>query len=380
MIPPGSTIGILGGGQLGRMIALAGRRMGYRFHVYDPSPTACAASVADHFVNAEYDDTLALDAFAAGVDVVTLEFENVPIEALQQLECLLPVRPNSHTLGICQNREAEKNFLHNGGYPCAPFAVIDSFDSLTTTFAEFGAPCVLKTAAFGYDGKGQVKIRSASDLKPAWEKLGEKRAVLEKWIQFEGEFSIICARNRRGETAVFPIAENIHTHHILDISVVPARIEPSAKAEAEKLACAIMDDLGTVGLLAVELFYMQDGSWLVNELAPRPHNSGHYTYDACITSQFEQHVRAVCDAPLGSTELIRPVAMVNLLGNAWHQQQPPNWEMLLRQPDLKLHLYDKGEAKPDRKMGHFCVFGETAFSAFERAKRLRDTLLQNIAE
>lgn len=376
MIPPGSTIGILGGGQLGRMIALAGRRMGYRFHIYDPSATACAASVADLFVNAPYDDAGALEAFAAGVDVVTLEFENIPLDALQQLEWRLPVRPDSRTLGVCQNREAEKTFLREGGYPCAPFRVVDSLSTLQEAVAAIGTPSVLKTAAFGYDGKGQIKLAADSDLEEVWHRMDGQRSVLEQWIRFEGEFSVICARNREGEIAAFPVAENVHTNHILDISLAPARISEKARHEAEELARAIMDDLGVVGLLAVELFYAGDDNWIVNELAPRPHNSGHYTYDACLTSQFEQHVRAVCGAPLGSTDLVRPVAMVNILGDAWKGNQAPDWQALLREPDLKLHLYDKGEAKQGRKMGHFCVFGDTPDAAFSRAKQLRDHFLR----
>lgn len=375
MIPPGSTIGILGGGQLGRMSALAGRRMGYRFHIYDPSATACAQSVADVFVNADYEDEQALAAFAEEVDVVTVEFENIPVDALQQLEWNLPVRPGSRVLGICQNREAEKFFLRESGFPCAPFEVVGSFDALKKAFAKLGSPCVLKTASFGYDGKGQSKIESEDDLQPAWEALGGVRAVLEQWVSFEAEYSIVCARNRKGEVRAFPIAENIHTNHILDISLAPARIDASSLASASDLVCSIMDELGVVGLLAVELFRTKEGAWLVNELAPRPHNSGHYSFDACVTSQFEQHIRAVCDLPLGATDLYKPVAMVNILGDAWREGHAPDWESLLKESDVKLHLYDKGEPRPGRKMGHFCVFGDTSDVVFERAQKLRDTYL-----
>lgn len=374
MIPPGGTIGILGGGQLGRMSVLAGRRMGYRFHVYDPEPTACAAPVADVFVNAAFEDEAALEVFASQVDVVTLEFENIPIEVLQRLEWNLPVRPDSRVLGVCQNREAEKCYLRDRGFPCAPFAVVDSLDELKKAFAGIGKAAVLKTARFGYDGKGQYKLNSKDDLEHAWKQMGGARCVIEKWIQHQGEYSLICARNRRGEISLFPMAENAHRNHILDVSVVPVPLEKALIEKAEELARVIAGDLGVVGILAVELFLDEEGEWLVNELAPRPHNSGHYTIDACATSQFEQHIRAVCDLPLGETQLLRPVAMLNVLGDAWPQGGVPDWEGLLQEPDLKLHLYDKGEAKRSRKMGHVCVFGEDAEEVRRRALALRARL------
>ncbi|MDX2110628.1 MAG: 5-(carboxyamino)imidazole ribonucleotide synthase [Verrucomicrobiota bacterium] len=374
MITPGSTIGILGGGQLGRMSVLSGRRMGYKFIIYEPSAGSAAGMVADKEINASYTDLSALEAFGDAVDVVTLEFENVPTIALSVLEKKRPVHPSKEVLGTCQNRLKEKLFLRTNGIPCAPFEVVHSAEELSQAVAKLGLPCVLKTADFGYDGKGQHKIVGTENLAELWKKLGYHTGVVEKWISFQGEYSVICARNEQGEEAVFPVAENQHVHHILHTTIVPARISEALVKEAEDCALLIARKLNVIGLLAVELFLTTEGKWLVNELAPRPHNSGHYSFDACLTSQFEQHVRAVCGLPLGSTALLRPVVMINLLGDIWKYGEP-DWSVLLSEPSVKLHLYDKGEPRPGRKMGHFCVLANDVEDALLSARKLEAALI-----
>lgn len=368
MLLPGSTIGMLGGGQLGRMSLLAGRRMGYRFHVFEPSQPSCAAAVAEATMTASYLDRSALAAFAEAVQLVTLEFENVPASALEFLELTRPVHPGSEVLRICQNRLREKLFLRERGFPCAPFAVVHSGAELEQAVATLGTPCVLKTADFGYDGKGQYKIVHPSAVSGLWERFGAQTGVLEQWIRHRGEFSVIVARNGRGQQAVYPLAENEHRQHILHRTIVPARVEPKLARQACALALTVAETIGVVGLLAVELFLTEDDAWLVNELAPRPHNSGHHTLESCLTSQFEQHIRAVCGLPLGSTELLSPAVMVNLLGEVW-QAGPPDWASLLADERCKLHLYDKGEARPGRKMGHFTTLAPTVEAALAAADR-----------
>ncbi len=361
MITPGSTIGILGGGQLGRMLILAGRSLGYRFHVFDPKGPCSAGMVADREVNAEYSDESALRAFAESVDVITLEFENIPVEVVDRLSAIKPVLPGRTALHICQHRQREKDFLKEHGLPCAPFEYADSPESLQAAVETVGIPCVIKTAAFGYDGKGQVKINSAedgADYAELWKHLGNPpRVVVEQWIHHVGEFSVICARKADGTKVTFPMAENVHVNHILHASIVPARVTNSTRDIADKLARDIADKLDVVGLIAVELFLNDDGNLIINEMAPRPHNSGHYSIDGCITSQFEQHIRAVTDLPFGSTELHSATVMINLLGDVW-QNGEPDWSGLLSDPHAKLHLYDKGDARPGRKMGHYCIVGD----------------------
>ncbi|MEO6847508.1 MAG: 5-(carboxyamino)imidazole ribonucleotide synthase [Chthoniobacterales bacterium] len=371
---PGATIGILGGGQLGRMTAIAARKMGYRVHIFEPSPQYPAGEVADKEINAPYEDEAALLKFVEEVDVVTLEFENIPSRTAEFLAGHVAVHPSANVLHICQNREREKCFLRENNIPHAPFAIVTSQQELEKAVAEIGLPCVLKTADFGYDGKGQVQIRTKDDIARAWDTLGGSRAVLEKWIAFEKEVSVICARSPQGETRCLPLSENIHTHHILDVSIVPGRVPDSVKAEAERIAIRIAEVFQLVGLIAVEFFVGKDGELLVNELAPRPHNSGHYSFDACVTSQFEQHVRAVCGLPLGDSRLLSPVVMVNILGDVWHGENPPDWVAVLRDPDAKLHLYGKRHAKPGRKMGHFCVLASDVEIALQRALALKQQL------
>ena len=372
VIPPGSTIGLLGGGQLGRMFGIAARRMGYRVHTFEPSPDSPAGQISDREFCGSYTDWDLLETFVRSVDVVTFEFENIPAEVVDRISQSKPVHPRSHVLHICQNREREKNFLFKHGYPHAPFAVVSDQAGLDAALSSIGAPAVLKSAEFGYDGKGQQKINPGDH--PNYPSFEDGRAVLEKWIAFERELSVICARSANGSTCVFPASENVHTHQILDYSIVPARIEPEVRRRAESIATNVAHDLDVVGLIAVELFLTHDNQLIVNELAPRPHNSGHYTFDACVTSQFEQQLRAVCGLPFGSPALLSPVVMVNLLGDLWAGGTQPDWLPVLSDPYAKLHLYGKSESRRGRKMGHFCVLRETLDEALSGALKIKQEL------
>ena len=373
VIPPGSTIGLLGGGQLGRMFAIAARRMGYRVHTFEPSPDSPAGQISDREFNGSYNDWDLLETFVRSVDVVTFEFENVPAQVVDMISRSKPVHPRSEVLHICQNREREKSFLRRHHYPHVPFAIISNQAELDAAIDFIGVPAVLKSADFGYDGKGQQKINPGDrfDYSPAT----AGSSVLEKWISFDRELSVICARDAKGHVCVFPASENVHSHHILDYSIVPARIAPSAQRLAQSIAQNIARDLEVVGLIAVEFFLTRDDQLIVNELAPRPHNSGHYTLDACVTSQFEQQLRAVCGLPFGSPELLRPVVMVNLLGDLWKTGRPPDWQPVLDNPCAKLHLYGKLEGRPGRKMGHFCVLRETIDQALSEALQIKQELI-----
>jgi 5-(carboxyamino)imidazole ribonucleotide synthase len=364
---PGATVGLIGGGQLGRMFAIAARRMGYRVHTLEPSPDSPAGQISDREFSAAYDDMQALEEFATGVDVITFEFENIPAASLQRVAALRPVRPRPEVLHICQNRAREKEFLQRHNFPVADYRVVASAADAAAEAAAMGFPCVLKTADFGYDGKGQSKLGSAAEAAEAWARLDAPRAVLEEWVDFRCEISVVCARDASGRVECFPASENLHRHHILHRSVVPARVDPSTAREAELLAVRIARALDVVGLLAVEFFVRRDGSLVVNELAPRPHNSGHFSFDACATSQFEQQLRAVCGLPLGSPRLLTAVVMVNLLGEAWADGEP-DWAALLSDPDVKLHIYGKSAVRAGRKMGHFCVLKPTVEEAVAAAE------------
>ncbi|GAB4175077.1 MAG: 5-(carboxyamino)imidazole ribonucleotide synthase [Terrimicrobiaceae bacterium] len=357
-ILPGSTLGILGGGQLGRMFAIAARRMGYRVHTLEPAPDSPAGQVCDLEVVAPYDDLDAVRRFARGVDVISFEFENIPRASVQAASEICPVRPSADVLHVCQNREREKVFLRSKGFPCAPFHVVESLAGLSAGLTSVGTPAVLKTADFGYDGKGQIKLQGGEDPAEIWKAFGEARAVLEGWIPFEAELSVIVARGLDGSVVAYPPVENRHRNHVLDVTIAPAGFAPEILSFAVKLAEEIATALEVVGLLAVEMFLCAEGRLLVNELAPRPHNSGHFTFDACVTSQFEQQLRAVCGLPLGSTDLLAPAVMLNLLGDRW-QPRTPDWCRLLSDPSAKLHLYGKHEARPGRKMGHVTFLGRT---------------------
>lgn len=361
-ILPGGTIGLLGGGQLGRMIALAGRNMGYRFVALDPTPDSPSGQVSDRQIVASYTDRNGAKELARLSDVITYEFENVDADVAAILEAESWVPQGSELLRITQHRIREKSTVASLGVPVAPFRPVDSLASLQAAVAELGLPAVLKTATGGYDGKGQRVLRRPEDLQPAFEELSlaNTELIVEQFIPFDKELSVIVARNSDGETATFPVAENVHVHNILHLSIVPARVSQSIQDEAQALARTIAEGLGIVGLLAVEMFYTGDGRLYVNELAPRPHNSGHYTMDACVTSQFEQHVRAVCNLPLGSTRLLTPVVMVNILGE---HVQPVLERIQHLPPSCKLHLYGKHEAKERRKMGHLNVLAETVEEA-----------------
>ena len=370
---PGGVVGILGGGQLGRMLAIAARRMGYSVHAYEPQPDCPAGQICDLEVNAPYTDAAALKKFANGVDVVSFEFENIPRSAIETVSEMRPVHPRGEVLHICQNREREKTFLHSNGFPCAPFRVVDSAASLAEALQEIGTPSVLKTADFGYDGKGQIKLDAGADATEVWNRFGAPRGVLEKWISFRAELSVVCARSTDGKTVAFPVSENQHSHHILDLSIVPARFPDDVLESATRLGTQITEALDVVGLLAVEFFLTDDNQLVVNELAPRPHNSGHFTFDACMTSQFEQQLRAVCGLPLGSPDLMSPVVMWNLLGDLWNNGEP-DWNVILENPRAKLHLYGKSEARPGRKMGHVCVMAESTEQAIREIETMKQRL------
>ena len=357
---PGSAIGVLGGGQLGRMMALAGIAMGYRFVTLDPAKDAPCAQAAQH-IRAPYDDLAAAEELAKRSDVITYEFENVSLDVVEVLERDAYVPQGSRLLQTTKHRLREKGALTAAGIPVAPYAAIHSLEDLEQSLAAVGGRGVLKTCTGGYDGKGQYMIQRPEEAQTAYESLAATGAelVLEAYIPFVKELSVIAARNPNGDIATFPVAENIHRDHILHQSIVPARIAPEVLDEAERIARRIAESLEVVGLIAVEMFLTEDNQLLVNELAPRPHNSGHYTMDACKTSQFEQHIRAICNLPLGDTALLTPVVMVNLLGE--HQSDMLQW---LSEEDKaakklgvtpKLHDYGKSEALPKRKMGHINV-------------------------
>jgi len=344
---PGATIGILGGGQLGRMTALAAARLGFRTHVFCPDHDSPAAQVTAVSTVAAYDDEEALAAFADDVDVVTFEFENIPDTTAEFLAAHKPTRPKPHILHIAQQRLREKDFLASIGVPVTRYQAVADVAALHGAVAAMGRPCILKSAQFGYDGKGQVRIAGDTDLREAWRRMGGTLGILEAEVDFALEASVIIARGIDGETALYPPVENRHRNHILDETIAPATLAPSTVASAEGIARQIAQELGLVGLLAVELFITRKGDVLVNELAPRPHNSGHWTVDACVTSQFEQFVRAVCGLPLGSTAPHSAAVMKNLIGD-----DVDRWRDVLADPGAKLHLYGKAEARPGRKMGH----------------------------
>jgi 5-(carboxyamino)imidazole ribonucleotide synthase len=330
--------------------------------------------VADIEVTAAYDDLDALRAFAGQVDVVTFEFENVPAEAIAAIEALAPVRPSGVALHTTQQRAREKTFLADHGFPTAPFAAAATLDELWEAVARVGTPAVVKTAAFGYDGKGQHRVTTPADIEHIWTAIGHQEAVVEKFVDLQAEISIVAARGLDGSMAEYPPFENRHRHHILDLTTAPAMVPPAVAERAREITRAILVQLQYVGVLCVEFFVGSDGQLLVNEIAPRPHNSGHLTFDAATTSQFEQQVRAVCGLPLGSTELFRPAAMANVLGDLWADGEP-NWAAACRFPDVKLHLYGKSDPRPGRKMGHLTAMAKTVAEAQERVIAARDALL-----
>jgi 5-(carboxyamino)imidazole ribonucleotide synthase len=372
-ILPGSTIGILGAGQLGRMFALAARRLGYRIHTFAPESDTPAGQVADLAHRAPYEDLDAVRAFAAGVDVVTFEFENVPAATAAAATERATVRPGGRALEMAQHRGREKGFLVAAGLPVAPFALVRSAADLADALDRIGRPAVLKTTALGYDGKGQTRIDVGTAPAAAWAAVGGGEAVLEAFVDLEAELSVIGARGADGSWSHFGPIDNAHRHHILDVSSVPTGASPAACRDAVEATRTVMEALDYVGILCVEFFLARDGRLFVNEIAPRPHNSGHLTIDACRTSQFEQHLRAICGLPLGSPGLLQPAAMANLLGDLWENGEP-RWEAALAHPDLKLHLYGKSLAKPGRKMGHLTALAPTREQAVALVVNAREQL------
>ena len=373
VILPGSTLGVLGSGQLGRMFAIAARRMGYRVHVLSPDDDTPTGQVADLEIRAAYDDLDAVAAFARGVSVVTFEFENVPAATTEACERFAPVRPGGNVLHTTQNRLREKTFLRSAGIPVTPFWPVRSPADLRAALAQSGHPAVLKTADWGYDGKGQVRLASAADAERAWPKFAGGESILEAFIDFQCEISVVGARGGDGSFVAYGPMQNSHANHILDISFAPADVKPAVAGQAVEIAREIFERLDVVGVLCVEFFVDRGDRLMVNELAPRPHNSGHLTIDACTTCQFEQQVRAVCGLPLGSTSQHRPAAMANLLGEVWVRGEP-NWPAALSHGDVKLHLYGKAEPRPGRKMGHLTALAELAANAVARVKAARKAL------
>ena len=379
-ILPGGTLGILGGGQLGAMFAAAAKRMGYRVEAISDVADCPAAIHCDRLHVGPFTDTDLLARVADDCDAVTFEFENIPAAAGRALAGRVPVRPDPEVLFTTQDRAREKTFLSRHGFACAPYRIVRSHDDLRRATAEIGLPAVLKTAAFGYDGKGQRKLLTAGDVDAAWEDLGQgpegpRELVLEGFIDFDCEISVVAARGLDGALAVFPPSRNAHARHILDVSSVPAGLPQAVLADAIGITGRILEALGVVGVACVEFFVTTDGRVLVNEIAPRTHNSGHLTIEACETSQFEQQVRAVCGLPLGSPRLRAPAAMANLLGDCWFAPdgtpRDPDWAAALAVPGVWLYLYGKREARPGRKMGHLTALAATADEAIEKVLRAR---------
>jgi len=366
MILPGATLGVLGGGQLGRMFALAARVMGYRVVVLDPDPQSPAGQVADVHLKAPYTDAVALMRMGELCQAVTTEFENVPAQSLQVLARRTYVAPSPRIVQLAQDRLHEKDCAEAFGCATAPYANIEDEGGLVPAWARIAGPALIKTRRMGYDGKGQMRVDDLDELVSAHTALGRVPCVLEGLLPLEREFSVLLARNGLGELAFFPLAENLHRRGILDMSIVPARLPETVAETARQMAQRIAEGLDYVGVLAVEFFLLRDGRVVFNEMAPRPHNSGHFSLDACVTDQFEQQVRALCGLPLGDTRLLSPVVMVNLLGDVW--AQGPRWDALLRHPGVKLHLYGKSEPRPGRKMGHYNCLAPTLEAALAMAE------------
>lgn len=370
MILPGATLGMMGGGQLGRMFVHAATAMGYRVIVLDPDFSSPAGEIAHLHLRAGYDDVRALETMRRECAVVTIEFENVPAEVLVQLEEQCRVCPNAHAVKIAQNRIREKEYVQSLGIPTTPFHAVRNEQDVMELFNGTTGPLILKTASLGYDGKGQVVVHTLEDSLQALRKLNSVECVFEKKIDLAAEISVVLARSFAGEMSCFPTAENLHEDGILFTSTVPATVSEKLQRSAVSHARKIADDLEYCGVLAVEFFVDRDGSLFFNEMAPRTHNSGHFTIDACHTSQFEQQVRAICGLPLGNPNAHSAVTMVNLLGELWQGSHPPDWLKIMRDQNVKLHLYGKKEARPKRKMGHFCSLAPVGEDTLTKAKQL----------
>ncbi len=366
-------IGIIGGGQLGRMTAMAARQMGYRIAVLDPDADSPCAQIADHVVQAAYNDRDAARELARMSDVLTYEFENVDADAADAAGEITRLWPSGSVLRTAQNRVLEKGALNRHGLPTADYRAVETLEDYMSGLKALSGPWVLKTATSGYDGKGQAVIREADDGE-AFRELEDRSAalILERFVPFKLELSVICARDANGHTVTFPPSENVHENSVLDVSIVPARIEPHIAEKASALAKQVAEVLDVHGLISVEMFLTEDDEILINELAPRPHNSGHYTIEGCLTSQFEQLVRVLCGLPMGSVEMPQPAVMVNLLGDVWDEAEgKPGWAAALSVPGTSLHLYGKAEPRPGRKMGHITAVADTVEKALHRAKLAR---------
>jgi 5-(carboxyamino)imidazole ribonucleotide synthase len=369
---PGATIGIIGGGQLARMMTLEARRMGYRVCILAPNADDPAVPLADLWIPGAMSDADAGQRLAKSVDVITVDSEHVPASLLADLELICPVRPSSRVLRIVQDRRAQRSFLHDIHTPQPRCVAVSSLAELEAEVELVGLPCVLKSRRAGYDGKGQAVIRQRHEIESAWESIGRSPAMLEEFVSFDAEISVLLARNPSGEVRFYPVAYNVHRHHVLHATLAPAPVDRSVEQDAQRIASSIVAALDHTGMLAVELFLV-GSELLVNEIAPRPHNSGHYTFGACATSQFEQHVRAVAGLPLGDPSLSRPAVMVNLFGDLW-QDGDPDWTPILSQPEAKLHLYGKSEPRPGRKMGHVLLLGDDPQRALRTGESLLETL------
>ncbi len=370
---PGATIGVLGGGQLGRMMAVTARQMGYRIVVLDPSARCPTAQVSDGVVVGALDDLEAARHLAKQVDVITLDTEHVPAEILDQLETIAPVRPGANVLRTIQDRLVQKMFLDRIGMPQAAWAPVGDATELEAAFAKVGRPAILKVRRAGYDGKGQVRVEPDTDAVAQLGRLRGEPAVAEEVVKFTREISVILARGIGGEIQIYPIAENAHRRHILHTTRAPAPMADAQRTRAHEVAVAVAEALGHVGVMAVEMFELADGRLLVNEIAPRTHNSGHYTYGACATSQFEQHIRAVCGLPLGDPRPLTGAVMVNLIGDLWAHGSPP-WHHVLARPEARLHLYGKDAPAPGRKMGHIVLLDDDTERSLTTAEALISVL------
>ena len=374
IIAPGSSLGVFGGGQLGRMFTHAAQRLGYRVIVFTNEVDSPAGQVAQETIRGDYLDPKAVRQFAERVDVITLEFENIALEAVARAAEVTLVRPGVNVLAVAQHRLLEKRTLRNAGFPVTPFFEIGNLDDIPQAASELGWPLVLKTVNWGYDGKGQRRVSNAMEARDAIELLGPEPLIAEKWISYVAEVSVIVARTATGANAVYPMFTNTHTNHILDVTTCPAEPSLLAVAEhAEAIALSVADSLQLEGVLCVEFFVCSGGEIMINEIAPRTHNSGHLTIDACRTSQFEQQVRAICNLPLGDTSLIQPAAMANLLGDVWGDGLP-HFERAMQSPATYLHLYGKSLARQGRKMGHLTKLSSTAAAAAQEVITMREAV------
>lgn len=365
-----STIGVFGSGQLGRMFAIEARKMGYRVHTFSPDRDTPTGHISDFETTASYNDLDAVRKFASAVDVVTFEFENVPAVAVEAAAEYVQTHPKGEILHTTQNRLREKTFLSKNGFPVAPFRHIKVIDDLCRATTDLGFPCVLKTAGFGYDGKGQSKLKQPDDIETSFAAMNGNEAVLEAFIEFGKELSVVCARGQDGSFVHYGVIENEHRNHILDVSFAPGNVSENVAREAVEIAKNIAEAFGYIGTMCVEFFLTSDQKLIVNEIAPRPHNSGHLTFGPCVTSQFEQQVRAVSGLPLGSTEFYQPAAMANILGDVWAKGEP-DWAAALAIPNVQLHLYGKSDPSPGRKMGHLTAVSESVENAVETVKQAR---------